>query len=279
MSKNVLALGPFIGSFEQEILTFRPHMRWIELNTINKGVFYSSHFNRKFLYPQVSNKKYVPIYKQLTRQEIHQNGYSHKDVDQRDFMSLIRLFKDEIVDQTGSIKKNINHQSLPYVKYISPVSIFHKVFEPIKVPVSKKKGNILFIPDFSMTESDAETLWEFLRSNFKSSLVGDMKCHLPSENEVFKNVDYLQNGYKKIVTAITNATAVVTPCSHWAVIANLQGTPSISWGDKVGQFRENGIYHFNNYNSRTIYYDTDSNVKNLIRNIKMYLEEVNRATV
>lgn len=279
MSKNVLALGPFIGSFEQEILTFRPHMRWIELNTDNKGVFYSSHFNRKFLYPQVSNKKFIPVYKQLTRQEIHQNGYSHKDVDQRDFMSLIRLFKDEIVGQTGSIKKNINHQSLPYVKYISPVSIYHKVFEPIKVPASKKKGNIVYIPDFSMTSLDAEIIWTALRSRFKCSLVGDMKCHLPSDNEVLKNVDYLQNGYKKIVTAITNAKAVVTPCSHWAVLANLQGTPCISWGDQVGQFKEGGIYHFNNYNSRTVYYDQDSNVNNLINNLLRYLEEVEDAHI
>jgi len=89
VSKNVLALGPFIGSFEQEFLTFRPHMRWIEENTETDFVYYSSHFNRKFLYPQVTNKKYIPVYKQLTRQEIHQTGYSHKDVDQRDFMSLI----------------------------------------------------------------------------------------------------------------------------------------------------------------------------------------------
>jgi hypothetical protein len=275
VSKNVLALGPFIGSFEQEILTFRPYMRWIELNTINKGIYYSSHFNRKFLYPQVSNKKYVPVYKQLTRQEIHQNGYSHKDVDQRDFMSLVRVFKDEIVDQTGCIKKDINHQSLPYVKYTSPVSIYHKIFEPIKVPVSKKKGNIVFIPDISMKEADAIKIWTYLKNHYKVSLLGDMKCHLPSENEVLKNVDYLQNGYKKIVTAITNATAVITPCSHWAVIANLQSTPCISWGNSIGQFREGGIYNFNNDKSKSVYYDTDGNVNNLINNIKMYLEEVN----
>lgn len=270
----MLALGPFIGSFEQEILTFRPHMRWIELNTGLKNVFYSSHFNRKFLYPQVSNKKYKPVYKQLTRQEIHHNGYSHKDVDQRDFMSIVREYKDSIVDQVGCIKKDINHQSLPYVKYISPISIYHKVFEPIKVPISKKKGNVVFIPDESMSPGDAIRIWETLQNNYKVSLIGDMKCHLPDENEILKNVDYLQNGYKKIVTAITNSTAVITPCSHWAVIANLQGAPCLSWGENVGQFKENGIYHFNNTKSRCVYHDFDSNINNLIKNIHKYLEEV-----
>jgi hypothetical protein len=278
VSKNVLALGPFIGSFEQEILTFRPYMRWIELNTESKGVYYSSHFNRKFLYPQVSTKKYVPVYKQLTRQEVHQNGYSHKDVDQRDFMALVRKFKDEIVDQTGCIKKNINHQSLPYVKYISPISIFHKVFEPIRVPIAKKKGNIVFIPDDSMSEEDANIIWDMLRSRYKVSLIGDTKCHLPRENEVLKNVDYLQNGYKKIVTAITNSTAVITPCSHWTVIANMQGAPCFSWGNPVGQYKEGGIYHFGNRKSRTVCYDQDSNINNLIKSIQIYLEGVD-ATV
>lgn len=275
MSKRVLALGPFIGSFEQEILTFRPYMRWIEMNAGVKNVFYSSHFNRKFLYPQVSNKKFLPVYKQITRQEIHQSGYSHKDVDQRDFMSLIRDYKDNIVGQVGCIKKDINHQSLPYVKYISPVSIFHKVFEPIKVPKAKKKGNIVFIPDGSMSPADAIYIWEFLQQYRKVSLIGDMKCHLPDENEILKNVDYLQNGYKKIVTAITNSACVITPCSHWAVVANLQGAPCISWGENVGQFKEDGIYNFNNSKSTSIYHDEDSNVNSLINNIRNFLERMN----
>jgi hypothetical protein len=249
-------------------------MRWIEMNTGVKNVYYSSHFNRKFLYPQVSNKKYVPVYKQITRQEPHQTGYSHKDVDQRDFMSLIRDYKDTIVDNVGCIKKEINHQSLPYVKYISPVSIYHKVFEPIKVPISKKKGNVVFIPDESMSPADAIYIWEFLKQHHNVSLIGDMKCHLPDENEILKNVDYLQNGYKKIVTAITNAQAVITPCSHWAVIANLQGAPCISWGENVGQFKQGGMYHFNNSKSTSIYHDEETNINNLIRNISNFLERL-----
>jgi len=278
MDRRILALGPFIGSFEQEILTFRPHMRWIELNTESKTVFYSSHFNRKFLYPQISNKKFIPVYKQITRQEIHHNGYSHKDVDQRDFMSIVKEYKDDIVEQIGCIKKDINHQSLPYVKYISPISMYHKVFEPIKVSISKKRGNIVFIPDECMSPADAIHIWDFLQKNYRVSLIGDMKCHLPDDNEILKNVDYLRNGYKKIVTAITNATAVVCPCSHWAVISNLQGAPCISWGENVGQFKEGGIYNFGNKKSSSVYFDSDGNVKNLINNIRNFLERIDATT-
>jgi len=190
-------------------------------------------------------------------------------------MSLIRDYKDSIVEQVGCIKKDINHQSLPYVKYISPVSVYHKVFEPIKVPKSTKKGNIVFIPDGSMSPGDAIRIWEFLQQYKKVSLVGDMKCHLPDENEILKNVDYLHNGYKKIVTAITNATCVITPCSHWAVIANLQGAPCMSWGTNVGQFKEGGIYNFNNTQSKSIVYDDDSNIDNLLKNLSIFLENVN----
>jgi len=274
VNKSVLALGPFIGSFEQEILTFRPHMKWIEANTDYKHVFYSSHFNRKFLYPQVSNRKYLPVYKQLTRQEIHQSGYSHKDVDQKDFMSLIRVYKENITSKTGCAKKDINQQSLPYVKYISPISIYHKIFEPIKVPVSKRSGYVVFIPDMSMPVEDSMSIFDHLGSVCKFSVIGDMKCHLPESNEILQSVDYLQNGYQKIITAITNSKAVITPCSHWTAIANLQGAPVISWGENVGQYREQGIYNFNNSKSRIIYHDEETDIEKLLVQIDRYLEEI-----
>lgn len=274
MKKNVLALGPFIGSFKQEILTFRPHMRWIELNTNSDIVYYSSHFNRKFLYSHIPNRRYKPIYKQLTRQEIHQTGYSHKDVVQRDFMSMIRLYKDEIVSKIGCIKKDIDQQSLPYVKYIPPISIYHKVFEPITVPISKKRGYVVYIPDLCMSEKDALIIFDYLNETCKFAVVGDMKCHLSESNEILQNVDYLEHGYKKTITAITNAKAVITPCSHWTAIANLQGVPVISWGDNVGQYRTDGIYNFNNEKSKIIYYDNDTDINNLLKQIDNYLQEI-----
>lgn len=275
MSKNVLALGPFIGSFEQEILTFRPHMRWIELNTDARSVMYSSHFNRQFLYPHIPNRKFFPVLKQLTRQEIHQSGYSHKDVKQRDFMSFIRMFKDNVSEVSRCIKKDIDQQSLPYVKYISPISVYHKVFEPIKVSKTKRKGDIVFIPDEKMPLEDAIAVFDHLNaSGHRFSVIGDMKCHLPESNEILHHVDYLQSGYKKIVTAITNSKCVVTPCSHWAAIANLQGAPVFSWGSTIGQYRPEGIYHFDNFQSRSVFYDEDSRQQSLMRQMDSYLKEI-----
>ena len=275
MSKNVLALGPYIGSFEQEILTFRPYMRWIELNSEARHVFYSSHFNRQFLYPQVSNKKYFSVYKQLTRQEIHQSGYSHKDVKQRDFMSLIRLYKDNVTSTIKCIKKDIDQQSLPYVKYIAPISIYHKVFDPIKVPKVRRKGNIVFIPDHRMPIEVAMEIFDYLNGNgHKFSVIGDMKCHLPESNEVLREVDYLITGYKKIIAAITNSTCVITPCSHWTAIANLQGAPVFSWGTALGQYRKEGIYNFDNENARVIYHGDDTRTKILLSQIGSFLKEI-----
>lgn len=273
MKKNILAVGPYVGSFEQEILTFRPYMRWVELNVDHTNVLYSSHFNRRFLYSHVKNSQFIPVYKQLSRQELNQHGYFHKDITQRDFTGLIRIFKDKIVEKANCIKKDVDHHSLPYVKYISPISIYQKVFEPFDVPISERKGNIVYIPDISMPEDDALRIYEYLNNRYTISVVGDMKCHLPDVNEVLKCVDYYQNGYKKIITAITNAKAVITPCSHWAVIANLQKVPVISWADNVGQFREGGVYHFDNKKSKSIYKNSDANTDQLLRQIDLFLQE------
>lgn len=272
--KTVLALGPYIGSFEHEIMTFRPHMKWIEQNMDYKTVYLSTHFNRKFMYQGVSAKRFHPVYGQFTRQEVKQEGYCHTDVDQKDYLSLTRGFKDKIVENVGCIKKNIDHYSLPYVKYIPPVSVYHKIFEPIKVPKPKRKGHVVFIPDISMRGEDAVTIFDYLNDNCKFSVVGDMKCHLPEANEILRNMDYLQSGYQKIVTAVTNAKAVIAPCSHWTFLANLQGVPVISWGEGVGQFKEGGIYNFNNQKSRILYHDSDAKIQNIIRQIDNFLGEL-----
>lgn len=273
MNKSVLALGPFIGSFEQEILTFRPHMRWIESQIGMSNVFCSSHANRRFLYSHVPNRKFAPVYGQLTRHELGQEGYSHKDVDQKDYTTLIREFKDEIVSRTNVIKKNIEHQSLPYVKYASPISIYHKIFEPITVPLKKRKGWVVFVPDFSMRRKHAEIINQHLKKTVRYSVIGDMKCHLHEENEILQELDYFQTGYMKMVTAITNARAVITPCSHWTVIANLQGVPVLSWGENVGQYRPDGIYNFGNKDLKVIYHDHESNINNLLKQIDLFLED------
>ena len=272
MDKSVLAFGPFIGSFEQEVLTFRPHMRWIENQIGMSNVFYSSHANRRFLYSHISSKKFIPVYGQLTRHELGQEGYCHKDVDQKDYTTLIRDFKDSIVEKSNCIKKNIEHQSLPYVKYASPISIYHKIFEPIDVPMKKRKGWVVFIPDFSMRRSHAEIIRNHLNGNVKYSVIGDMKCHLHDENEVLQEIDYFQTGYMKMVTAISNARAVICPCSHWTAIANLQRVPVLSWGENVGQYRTDGIYNFGNKESRTVYFDSETNINNLLKQIDTFLE-------
>lgn len=273
MNKSVLALGPFIGSFEQEILTFRPHMRWIESQMGIDNVYYSSHASRRFMYSHVKNKKFMPVYGQLTRHELGQDGYCHKTVDQRDYTSLIREFKDNISTTTNCIKKEIELVSLPYVKYASPVSIYHKIYEPFTVPLKKRKGWAVFVPDVSMSKKHAMIINSHLKKTVRYSVVGDMKCHLHEENEILQDVDYFQTGYLKLITAITNARAVIAPCSHWTVIANLQKVPVLSWGENVGPYRSGGIYHFGNPDAKTVYFDNETNINNLLKQIDNFLGE------
>ena len=275
MAKKVLILGPFVGSLEDEILSFRPHMRWIEKHTDADSVFYSSHFNRKFLYSHISNKRFIPVYTQFSRHEADQNGYTFKDVDARDFASLSKMVKDAVYDRVECQRKDIEQQTLPYVKNPSPISLYHKIFEPIKVPRVRRKGYIVFIPHVSMTYKEAKVVYDFLvASGVKFSVVGDLKCHLPQHNEVLSSGDYFETGYMKTIAALTNSPLVITPCSHWTMIANLQGSPVISWGDTVGPYRSGGAYNFGNDSAKVLFHDKDSNFNNVIKQIERTINAI-----
>lgn len=272
MSK-ILAGGPFIGDFYQEVLTFRPYIKWIQMNGNYDQTFISSHSNRRFLYQDVINKRFISVYKQLSRHEINQFGYSHKNIDQKDYISLTKSFRDKVAETSNVPKKDVEVMSLPYVKYISPISVYHKIYEPISVPISPTKGNVVFIPDSSLSEEDAVYIYQHLCQNYDVSVIGDMSCGLMDYNEILQDVEYFQTGYQKIITAITNARAVITPCSHWTSITNLQQTPVLSWGDTVGPYRFDGIYHFGNKDCKTIYHDGDSRLSDLIKQIDLFLEK------
>lgn len=263
-------MGPFLGSFEQEILTFRPYAKWLQKNGGYDKVFISSHFNRRFLYQDLPYKRFLPVYKQLTRQETEQSGYCHNSVNQKDFMIISKSLKEKVSQQFSISKKDLEVVSLPYVKYASPISIFNKIFEPINVPIANNKGNIVFIPDVSFNENQTVYIHNHLCDNYDVSVVGDMSCWLSDSNELLEDIEYLQSGYQKIITAITNAKLVITPCSMWTTIANLQKVPVVSWGDNVSPYRQNGMYHLGNNQCKVIYHDVDTRLDSLLR----YIDEV-----
>lgn len=271
--KNVVAFGPYIGNFEQEVLMFRPYIEWTLKNVDEIDyVVISSHFNRKFLYEGLYDK-FIPVYKQLSRRETLQSGYIHEDVKQKDYVVLTKSLRDKVSELTNISKKNVEIMSVPYIRCSPPISIYNRSFSPIQVPINNSKCNVIFIPDMCMNEELSYAIYNELCKSFNVTILGDTNCNLSHDNEILGDIDYLNNGYFKMITAITNSVAVVTPCSHWTAICNIQKIPVISWGDTVGPYKEGGIYHLGNKKSRVVYHDDDSKVESLLNQINGFLNQ------
>ena len=248
--KDIIGLGPYIGSFEEEIYTFQPYMRWLYYNIPkDKKVYLSTHLNRSFLYSDFIDKEnIIPVYSQLTRDELNQIGYIHKSVIQKDYNILVKKFKKEISLKENTSTRNIDIFGIDYLKSKPFYPIDKKFYKPYNVDDIEidKPVNVVFIPDHNEKSERIDFIYNYLNDNYGCTVVGDMKTHLFEKNVILENVDYAENGIKYIIKYITMAKAVVCPISHWCVIANLQNKDLFCWGDHPGQFRQGGFYNFNN---------------------------------
>lgn len=244
---KIVGLGPYIGDFEQEITTFRPFARWHSEVVGADKIFLSTHSNRLFLYDWIDKENIFPVYENLTRDEINQEGYVHKTIQQKDFAILVRKFKDIISTICDCNKKNIIFYNLGYVKNSPACSIYNKLFNPIAIPeVEIEEGEIVYIPHIKEDKGRADRVYNHLFKKYDCIIVGDMKVHFPDENRVLKQIDYFENCYKYIMQYISMAKAVICPISHWTILCNLQKVPVFSWGKTPGPYRTDGIYNFSN---------------------------------
>jgi hypothetical protein len=258
---TTLLLGPFVGDWESEIITFRPYIKWITSIGKYENIYLSTHSNRAFLYHWIKEENIFPIFGEFSRDELSQHGYIHKELPIRDYNLLVKKFKERI-----DKKKKIEIFYPNYTKN-NPAyyPIYNKIFERIEVPSNIKisnsyKNKIVFIPDIKENSIKTDSIYRALKKEYGEEIivVGDMKTHLIFENIVFKHPDYIENGYKYILSYINYAKAVICPTSHWSVIANIQGIPLFTWGKQHTQFKENGIYNFGN---KCLSYPTDKNTK------------------
>ena len=248
----ILAFGPYVGSFEQEILTFRPYITWINKLLYPTKTYVNTHFNRAFLYEDMvkEDNELIPIYKHLSRDELGQKGYIHDLLSLKDYGGYIKELKTFISDREDCSKKNIDVRNINYTKSIIQYPIYNKIFEGINTknlntPDELKNRNV-FIP---FGTDDMSDFYTYLKDKHDFIVVGDMTTSLTDENKILKYIDYFENGWKYIIGAISYAKVVVCPISFWTAICNLQGVPVFSWGNNPGQYRKGGIYHFNNKKS------------------------------
>lgn len=269
---KVLLLGPYIGDFKNEITTFRPYARWITEAIQPDKIYISSHNNRKFLYDWIPEDNFIPVHSHLTRDEQNQQGYINKDIDQKDYNIIVRKIRDEVFSREDGIsKKDIIIESVPYVKTTIPISIYQKIFTSIKNE-SKKSNHILFIPDRLGGKNTNKTIFNFLRGE-DLIVAGDHRCTLSEKNILFKNSSYIETVYKYIVDLVQSARLVITPCSHWTLLSNLQGIPVFSWCNNPGPYKFGGLYNFDNKNCHSIFYDKQTGINKLLSQLEWSLKK------
>ncbi len=243
-SDKIILLGPFLGSWKEELITFRPFSRYIYETVDNNRIIVSSHYNRSFLYEWADD--FIPIERQYSENENKQKGFIHKDINQKEYFKKVKQIKERICENNGYTKKNIVHYNIPYIQNTFSLSIYQKSFDPIKLE-DKREPLVLFIPSSVEKEDKLEALYDRLSDKLDVSVIGDKKCYLQDKN-LLNIVDYTDKGYKYLVEYINSAKLVITPCSHWTFLCNLQQVPVFSWGKFISPYKHNGLYSFGNDN-------------------------------
>lgn len=265
----IAVLGPYVGSFEYEVKFFRPYIKWVSKNIEFDDLYICTHFNRYFLYNQtIKEDKLLPVYKNLTRDELGQKNHLHNLISLKDYNIIIKKYRDFLSTNNECSKKDIEFFNLKYAKSIPNPPIYKRIFDKINfgnIPEELKNLNI-FIPYGD--EKESEELYKYIKSIKEDFVVvGEYASPLQNYNIMLDYIDYFENGLKYIIGAITHAKSVICPISYWTILCNIQRSRVFSWGDNPGQYKFDGIYSFNNDKSIII-----PNIDNLNGSIKCFVE-------
>jgi hypothetical protein len=277
---KILAIGPYIGSWEEEILTFRPYARWLAEAVEWDKIYLSTHINRLFLYDFVPEDNIIPVYQHFSRDEKNQKGYIHKKITKKDFKLILRTFKEKILEREKCNRKDIEIHHLSYSKNSPPYSIYNKIFEEIpditiKIP-KEHENRIIFIPAKQEKLEKLAYINNWLKSCYNDDIiiVGSTDTWFSKENVVLNKIDYFENGWKYIIQYITKTRGVICPLGYWTGIANLQNKPVFSWGLNPGQYRTGGVYNFQNRKYSIIPTDDDTSPDIIIKSMGRFINEI-----
>lgn len=239
-----LLLGPYIGNFYHEIVTFRPYIKYISSVLECDNTYISSHSNRSFLYDWIPHENFIPVYEHLSRGGVGHTGYTHSDISKAEFTQITKKI-------SRIISPDIDIYSLPYSKLTNIIPFHQKIYTPISFPDIDIdiSDYISFIPDNTDETLD---LYNSIKNDYNVVVVGDMSNGMEDENVVIKDPDYFTNGYIKIFNYIHKSKLVITPCDQWAMICNLQNIPVIYYGKNIGLFKKGGVYGFDNDNALSV---------------------------
>lgn len=275
---KILALGPYIGSFKEEMLTFRPYIRWLSKAVEWDKIYLSTHINRTFLYDFVPEENIIPVFQQFSRDEENQTGYIHNKISKKDFRLILKIFKEKILEKENCNRKDIEIHHLSYTKNTAPYSIYKKVFEKIPdvtIEIPKyHEDKIIFIPSKQEKLEKLTYIYNWLKSCYNVIIVGSTDTWFSNDNVVLNKIDYFESGFKHIIGYISKAKCIVTPLSYWTVISNLQNKPVFSWGENPGQYRAGGDYNFDNRKCSIIPTSKDTSPDIIIRSMKSFINQI-----
>lgn len=257
---KILLLGPYFGSWKEEIITFRPFVKYVSETVEHDKIIVSSHYNRSFLYDWADN--FIPIERQFSEDEFKQKGFIHKDLEQKDYFKKSRQIKERICEKYEVTKKDILHYNVPYVKNQTAISVYQKSFTPI-LTNRERESLILYIPSSVENQNKVEDLYYRLKDQLDINIIGDRKCYLQREN-ILNVIDYIDSGYQYLMEYINSSKLIITPCSHWTYLANLQQVPVFSWGKFISPYKKNGAFNFGNTNMIVPTMENDKLVKQLL---------------
>ncbi|MFA5025665.1 MAG: hypothetical protein WC503_04120 [Candidatus Shapirobacteria bacterium] len=221
----IICVGPFVGDFETEILSFRPYVTWLYKNVKQKKFYVSSHYYSRFLYDFLEDEQFIPIISnELSDDKASQVNYFHEKIPHKTFLRYTRNFKSKVSKLTGVKKEDIKVIGISYTKLSDPIILAKKIFE--KIRIQGTKGNYILY--------DKEPLIEELD---------------------YKLIGNCSSSYD-LIELVSNAACVVCRVGFYTALANLQGTPVFGWAvDYPGRYRHNGIYNFGNKNAHILYCD------------------------
>ena len=277
---KILAIGPFLGSFKEEIFTFRPYARWLSEVIEWDKIYLSTHLNRVFLYDFVPEENILPVYQQFSRDEKSQDGYVHKKLSKKDFKLILKTFKDKIMEIEGCSRKDIEIHHLSYSKNTPPYSIYNKIFHEIPKPYVKIPESIedtlVFIPSKEERIEKLNYVYKYLRVCYDRhiTLVGGVDTWFSKDNIVLNKLDYFENGWKYIIGYIARAKGVICPLGYWTGIANLQSKPVFSWGENPSIYREGGIYNFGNRKCHIIPSDDETSPEVILNSMESFIKSI-----
>jgi hypothetical protein len=277
---KILAIGPYIGSWKEEILTFRPYARWLTEAVSWDKVYLSTHMNRRFLYDFIPEENIIPVFQQFSRDEENQEGYIHKKISKKDFRLILKTFKEKILEKENCNRKDIEIHHLSYSKNSPPYSIYNKIFEEIpditiKIP-KEHENKIIFIPAKQEKLEKLAYLYKWAKACYNDDIivVGSTDTWFSGDNVVLNKIDYFENGWKYIIQYITKAKGIICPISYWTGLANLQNKPVFSWGKNPGQYRTGGIYNFENKNHSIVPTNEDTSPDIIIKSMENFINEI-----